>query len=327
MSALGAPRQAGDNAAARGHHRPGAGGRVRRRDPMTWVQRGGLSSVVFALPLLVIFGVFSWWPIVRSVVMSFQKTNLVGAPRWVGWNNFQYVLTDPDLPTAIRNTLYFALLALVIGFPIPLVTAVLISSVRRRKGLFSALAYLPVVVPPVVAVLLWKFFYDGSADGVFNTILGWVGLGPYTWLSSPSLAMPSLVVEATWAAAGGTVIIYLAALISVPDELYDAAEVDGAGVWRKVWHVAMPQLRGVLLITFILQIIGTVQVFLEPYLFTGGGPANATLTILLMIYNYGFGSSLGGNYGAATALSVMLAAFLAILSLVYFKLTSGWSKS
>jgi multiple sugar transport system permease protein len=305
----------------------GQGGRVRRRNPVTWVRRGGLGSVVFALPLLVVFGVFSWWPIVRSVVMSFQKTNLVGNPRWVGWTNFHYVLTDPDLPTAIGNTLYFALLALVIGFPIPLVTAVLISSVRRRKGLYSVLAYLPVVVPPVVAVLLWKFFYDGAPDGVFNTILGRVGLGPYTWLSSPGLAMPSLVVEATWAAAGGTVIIYLAALVSVPDELYDAAEVDGAGLWRKVWHVTMPQLRGVLLITFILQIIGTVQVFLEPYLFTGGGPANATLTILLMIYNYAFGSSLGANYGAATALSVLLAAFLAILSLVYFKLTSGWSKS
>ncbi|GAA0918363.1 carbohydrate ABC transporter permease [Virgisporangium aurantiacum] len=301
--------------------------RPRRRDPRTWVQRGGLSSVVFALPLLVIFGVFSWWPIVRSAVMSFQKTNLVGAPQWVGWKNFEYVLTDPDLPTAIGNTLYFALLALVIGYPIPLVTAVLMSSVRRRKGLYSVLAYLPVVVPPVVAVLLWKFFYDGSADGVFNTILGYVGLGPYGWLSSPSLAMPSLVMEATWAAAGGTVIIYLAALLSVPDELYDAAEVDGAGVWRRVWHVSMPQLRGVLLITFILQIIGTVQVFLEPYLFTGGGPANATLTILLMIYDYAFGRSLGGNYGAATALSVMLAAFLAVLSLAYFKLTSGWSKS
>ncbi|MFI5911171.1 carbohydrate ABC transporter permease [Dactylosporangium sp. NPDC051541] len=302
-------------------------GRVRKRNPVTWVQRGGLSSVLFALPLLIVFGVFSWWPILRSVVMSFQKTNLVGTPKWVGWDNFHYVLTDPDLPTAILNTLYFALLALVIGFPIPLVTAVLISSVRRRKGIYSVLSYLPVVVPPVVAVLLWKFFYDGSPDGVFNTILGWVGLGPYTWLSSPSLAMPSLVIEATWAAAGGTVIIYLAALIGVPDELYDAAEVDGAGIWRKVWHVTMPQLRGVLLITFILQIIGTVQVFLEPYLFTGGGPANATLTILLMIYDYGFGRSLGGNYGAATALSVLLAAFLAILSLVYFKLTSGWSKS
>ncbi|WP_433610164.1 carbohydrate ABC transporter permease [Dactylosporangium sp. CA-139114] len=305
----------------------GQGGRVRRRNPVTWVQRGGLSSVLFGLPLLIIFGVFSWWPIVRSVIMSFQKTNLVGIPTWVGWKNFHYVLTDPDLPTAVGNTFYFALLALVIGFPIPLVAAVLISSVRKRKGLYSVLAYLPVVVPPVVAVLLWRFFYDGGKDGVFNTLLGWVGLGPYAWLSSPGLAMPSLVVEATWAAAGGTVIIYLAALIGVPDELYDAAEVDGAGIWRKVWHVTMPQLRGVLLITFILQIIGTVQVFLEPYLFTGGGPANATVTVLLMIYNYAFGSSLGANYGAATALSVMLAAFLAILSLVYFKLTSGWSKS
>ncbi|MGC5166958.1 carbohydrate ABC transporter permease [Luteimicrobium sp. DT211] len=298
-----------------------------RRSPVTWVRRGGLSTLVFALPVLVVFGVFSWWPIVRSVVMSFQKTNLVTPATWVGWDNFQYVLTDPDLPTAIRNTLYFALLALVIGFPVPLVAAVLMSSVKRLKGLYSVLAYLPVVVPPVVAVLLWKFFYDGSADGVFNTILGYVGLGPYAWLSSPTLAMPSLVLEATWAAAGGTVIIYLAALIGVPGELYDAAEVDGAGIWQKVWHVTMPQLRGVLFITFILQIIGTVQVFLEPYLFTGGGPANATLTILLMIYNYAFGRSLGGDYGAATALSVMLAAFLAILSLVYFRVTASWSKS
>jgi multiple sugar transport system permease protein len=277
--------------------------------------------------MLLIFGVFSWWPIVRSVIMSFQETNLVAPAKWVGWENFQYVLTDPDLPAAIKNTAYFALLALVIGFPIPLLAAVLMSSVRRLKGLYSVLAYLPVVVPPVVSVLLWKFFYDGSADGVFNTILGWVGLGPYQWLSSSTLVMPSLVLEATWAAAGGTVIIYLAALIGVPGELYDAAEVDGAGIWKKVWHVTMPQLRGVLFITFILQIIGTAQVFLEPYLFTGGGPDNATLTILLMIYNYAFGRSLGGDYGSATALSVMLAVFLAILSLVYFRLTAAWSKS
>jgi multiple sugar transport system permease protein len=331
VSAASTLRPTGDSIAPAGHRGPGAGQspvrRRARRNPVTWVRGGGLSTLVFALPMLLIFGVFSWWPIVRSVIMSFQKTNLVGPAKWVGWHNFQYVLTDPDLPTAIRNTLWFALLALVIGYPVPLVAAVLISSVRRFKGLYSALAYLPVVVPPVVSVLLWKFFYDGSKDGVFNTFLHYVGLGPYTWLSSPSMAMPSLVVEATWAAAGGTVIIYLAALIGVPDELYDAAEVDGAGIWQKVWHVTIPQLRGVLFITFILQIIGTVQVFVEPYLFTNGGPANATLTILLMIYNYAFGRSLGGNYGAATALSLMLAAFLAILSLIYFKLTSAWSKS
>ncbi|GEL97615.1 carbohydrate ABC transporter permease [Cellulomonas terrae] len=301
---------------------------LRRRTgtPLTWVRGGGLSALVFALPLLVIFGVFSWLPIVRAVVMSFQKTNLI-TTSWVGLQNFQNVFADPLLPVATRNTLWFALLALVFGYPIPLVAAVLMREVRRAKGLYSALAYLPVVVPPVVAVLLWKFFYDPRPEGVFNTILGWVGIPPQPWLQSMTMAMPSLVLEATWAAAGGTVIIYLAALTAVPPELYDAAEVDGAGVWRKVWHVLVPQLRGVLFVTLILQVIGTAQVFLEPYLFTGGGPANATVTILLLIYRYAFGNSLGGNYGEATALSLLLAVFLAVMSLVYFRLTRRWSTS
>ena len=111
----------------------------------------------------------------------------------------------------------------------------------------------------------------------------------------------------------------------MPPELYDAAEVDGAGIWRKVWHVTLPQLRGVLFIMLILQIIATSQVFLEPYLFTGGGPNNATLTILLLIYRYAFQNSLGGDYGEATALSLMLAIFLGLMSWAYFKLTERWS--
>ncbi|WP_421740889.1 carbohydrate ABC transporter permease [Cellulomonas sp.] len=299
---------------------------ARRRTPVSWVRGGGLTTLVFALPMLVIFGVFSWAPIVKAVVMSFQKTNLI-VTEWVGLENFQRVFADPVLPMAVRNTAYFALLALIFGYPVPLIAAVLMSEVRRAKGLFSALAYLPVVVPPVVAVLLWKFFYDPRPEGVFNTIIGYVGIPPQPWLQSATSAMPSLVLEATWAAAGGTVIIYLAALTSVPTELYDAAEVDGASVWGKIWHVTMPQLRGVLLITFILQIIGTAQVFLEPYLFTGGGPANATISVLLLVYRYAFQNSLGGNYGMATALSLMLAAFLAVMSLIYFRLTRSWSTS
>jgi len=306
---------------------PAARRRRRRRSPLSWVRGGGLSTLILLLPMLVVFGVFSWYPIVRAVVMSLQETNLATAAHWVGLSNFRHVLDDPLLGTAVRNTLYFTFLALVFGYPIPLVAAVLMSEVRRWRGLYSALAYLPVVVPPVVAVLLWKFFYDGSPTGVFNTIAGWVGLGPYPWLQSESTAMPSLVLEATWAAAGGTVIIYLAALLSVPPELYDAASVDGASTWHKVWHVTMPQLRGIMLITLILQLIGTAQVFLEPYLFTGGGPSNSTMTVLLLIYNYAFGNSLGGDYGAATALSVMLAGALAVLSAVYFWLTRSWSTS
>jgi multiple sugar transport system permease protein len=137
--------------------------------------------------------------------------------------------------------------------------------------------------------------------------------------------MPALVLESTWANAGATVIIYLAALVSVNPELYEAASVDGAGLWKKVWHVTLPQMRTVLLVTMILQIIGTAQVFLEPYLFTSGGPANSTLTVLLLIYNYAFGNSLGPSYGEAAALSLMLVAFLAVFSLIYLRATRSWS--
>lgn len=288
---------------------------------------GGVSTFVFLLPLLFSFVFFSWKPIVDSAIMAFQKTNLLNAPEFVWFDNFSRVLQDPLLGTAVVNTLYFAILALLLGYPIPLVVAVLMSEVRKRRGLYSALAYLPVVVPPVVSALLWKFFYDASPTGVFNTILGWFGAGPLPWLQDQASAMPSLVLFATWSAAGGTIIIYLAAIVGVAPELYDAAEVDGAGVWRKVWHVTMPQLRGVLLVTFILQIIGTAQVFLEPFLFTGGGPANSTMTVLLLIYKYAFQNSLGGDYGAATALSLMLAIVLAIFSMIYFRLTRSWSTS
>ncbi|HLX19116.1 MAG TPA: sugar ABC transporter permease [Gaiellaceae bacterium] len=298
---------------------------VPRRTPVTWVRSGGFSTVLFLLPLLFCFGAFSWYPIVRTVIMSFQHTNLVLPAQWVGFANFKAVWHDPLFPIAVKNTAYFAGLALLFGYPIPLIAAVVMSEVRKRRGLYSALAYLPVVIPPVVAVLLWKTFYDASSQGVFNTILHWVGLGPYPWLQSEHWAMPSLVLESTWANAGATVIIYLAALTGVQSELYEAAAVDGAGILRKVWHVTLPQLRGVLLVTMILQVIGTAQVFLEPYLFTSGGPANATLTVLLLIFNYAFGNSLGGDYGKATALSLMLAAFLALFALIYLRATRAWS--
>jgi multiple sugar transport system permease protein len=300
--------------------------RLRRRTPLTWLRGGGLSNLLFLAPMIVVFALYSWGPILQTVWMAFQKTNLITS-QFVGLQNFVNVLNDPVLPTAVLNTLYFALLALVLGFPVPILLAVLMSEVRRAKGLYSVLAYLPVVVPPVVAVLLWKFFFDASPTGVFNTILGWVGLGPFPWLQNAASAMPSLALEATWAAAGGSVIIYLAALLSVPPELYDAAEVDGAGIGRKIWHVTLPQLRGVIFVMLILQVLATAQVFLEPFLFTSGGPNNSTVTVLLLIYRYAFQNSLGGNYGEATALSLLLALVLAVLSFAYFRATKRWSTS
>ena len=300
---------------------------TRRRTPATWVRGGGLSTLVFALPMLVIFGVFSWAPIVKAVVMSFQKTNLI-VTSWVGLENFQRVFADPVLPMAIRNTAYFALLALIFGYPVPLIAAVLMSEVRRAKGLYSALAYLPVVVPPVVAVLLWKFFYDPRPEGVFNTIIGYVGIPPQPWLQSATSAMPSLVLEATWAAAGGTVIIYLAALTAVPTELYDAAEVDGASrlgqdlarhdaaaARRPAHHLHPADHRDRPGVPRAVPVHRRWSRERDDLRAPAGLPVRVPEQPRRQL-RHGDG-----------AVSLMLAVFLAVMSLIYFRLTRSWSTS
>lgn len=271
--------------------------------------------------MVLVFGLFAWLPIVRSLVLSVQQTNLVDPPQWVGVQNFSNLFADPLLWTTFRNTVWFVVLALIFGFPAPVLLAVVMSELRRLGGLFRVLVYLPVVVPPVVAVLMWKWFYD-TDYGLFNQALGRVGLGPFPWLQDRATAMPSLVLEATWAAAGSAVLIYLAALTSVPAELYEAAEIDGASIWRRLWHVTLPHLRGVLLIMLLLQIIGTFRIFTEPFVMTDGGPEDSTVTILLLIYRYAF---LYGDYGASAALGVLLAAMLGVLSAVYLRVTRRWS--
>lgn len=285
--------------------------------------RASLTALLVALPALAIFAVFSWWPIARGLIMSVQKTNFVGPAEWVGWGNFAYVLGDPLLGIAVLNTLLFAFLAILFGFPLPLALAVVISTVRaQRRGLYAALAYLPVIVPPVVAILLWKFAYDPSPNGLFNSLLAGIGIGPQPWLNSATLVMPAIVLQATWAGAGTSALIYLAALTAVRPELYEAAMLDGAGIWRRVWTVTLPQIRGILFVMLLLQLIGAAQVFTEPFLMTGGGPQNASLTILLLMYRYAFGGS--ADYGAATALGVLLALVLALLSAAYLRLTRRW---
>ena len=295
----------------------------RRRTPLTWARGGGLSTLVFFLPLLGSFGFFSWWPILRSLVLSLQQTNFI-TTRWVGLENFERVLADPLLGTAVWNTTWFTVLAVLIGFPVPILLAVVIAELRRTRGLASVLAYLPVIIPPVVAVLLWKTFYRPDPSGLFNTVLAWLGLGPLQWLNDGDLVIPAIVVQATWASFGTAVIIYLATLMSIRTELYEAAEIDGATIRRRFWHVTLPQMRGVLLVMLLLQLIGTFQVFTEPYIMTGGGPENRSMTILLLIYRYAFVS---GDYGRATALSLLLAVVLSGLSALYLWLTRRWSTS
>lgn len=289
--------------------------------PARWVRGGGLTALVFALPMIIGFTVFGYWPILRGVALAFQRTNLI-TTSWVGLDNFRAVLADPLLWQALANTALYAFLAVLIGFPLPILAAVTISELRGRWRQFgSIVAFLPVVVPPVVAILLWKRFYSPEANGLINTVIGAVGLGPVGWLIDPRWTMLALVLAGIWAGAGTTIIIYLAAMVTIDRELYDAAEVDGAGIFGKIWHIMLPQLRGTLLVMLLLQIIGVFQVFTEPYLLTGGGPENRTITLLMLVYR----RFTSGDYGGASALSLLLALVLALLSWVYLQVTRRWA--
>lgn len=263
------------------------------------------------------FALFSWYPIVRSFILSFEHTNFVGASHWVGWANFHRLITDPEFGEAWRNTLEFTGLALVIGFAVPFVLAVVLNELRHAKTLFRLLVYLPVMIPPVVTAILWKWFYD-PGNGLFNQVLHLLRLPTSSWTNSTSTALVSLVLVSTWANLGGTVLIYLAALQSIPSELYEAAELDGANILRRVWHVTMPQTRYVMLMLMLLQIVATMQVFTEPFIITGGGPQGSTITVLYLIYKYAF---VYFDYGGACALSVLLFVFLGIFSAIYLRVT------
>jgi multiple sugar transport system permease protein len=283
---------------------------------------GALAAAMIAIPGVALFAVFSWWPILRGVIVAFQKTNLV-TTSWVGIDNFQAVLADPLLGQALANTALYAGLALVFGFPVPILLATILAEMRRARQISSVLVFLPVVIPPVVSILLWKIFFDPSDRGLFNTLFGFIGVDPLPWLQSPSSAMLSIVLVATWGSFGSATIIYLATVLSIDTQLYEAAEIDGASILSRFWHITLPQMRGTILLMLLLQIIGTFQIFTEPYLLTGGGPNNATLTLLMLVFRYAF---LYGNFGQAAALSLMLAVALSVFAAAYFALSRRWSR-
>ncbi|MDX6434859.1 MAG: multiple sugar transport system permease protein [Streptosporangiaceae bacterium] len=283
----------------------------RRRD----VQRN-LSAYGFLCAALVCFAFFSWYPIVREVLLSFQKTNFVGT-KWVGTRNFQRVMDDPAFGAAWRNTAIFTVLALVCGYVIPFMTAVVLNELRHARGYLRFVVYLPVMLPPAVSVLLFKWFYD-PGPGLFNEILRFTHLPALSWLDSTSTALISLVIVSTWMNMGSGTLIYLAALQTVPGELYEAAELDGAGIFKRLWHVTIPQTRLILLVMLLLQIIATMQVFIEPYLLTGGGPENSTVSVVYLMYQYAFNFN---NFGGGGALGVMLMVVLIVFSAIYLRLS------
>src|ERR1700744_2872210 len=263
---------------------------------------------------------FSWYPIVREIIMSFQKPVYGGGFAWTGWTNYVRIFHDPTFWQAWRNTIEFTLLALVIGFAGPFVVAIVLNELRPARGYLRASAYLPVMLPPASALLLFAYFYTPQY-GLFDDILRLLHLPTSQWVLQPgtgfiSTAMISVVIASTWMNMGGATLIYLAALQNIPGELYEAAEIDGAGLFKRIRHVTIPQTRLILIMLLMLQIVATMQMFVESWVLTngGGGVGDNTESVVMLIYQYAFELSGSSNYNSASALGVILMLVLAIFS-------------
>ncbi|SBS69837.1 carbohydrate ABC transporter permease [uncultured Microbacterium sp.] len=283
-------------------------------------RRTAVAAWLFALPFVAIFAVFMLGPLIGSFAMSFTDLGVKDlrtpfAVNPVGFDNFVALFQDELFVKSIFNTFYFVIVGIPLTMAAGLLLAVALNSgIEKFRSVFRVGYYTPVVTSIVAVAVVWRFILQDS--GLANTVLSWVGIDGPDWLNDPFWAMPSIIAMGVWRNMGTLMIIFLAGLQAVPRELYEAAEVDGAGSWRRFTGITLPLMRPTLLLGAVLLSVGFLQVFEEPFVMTQGGPLNSTLSISYYVYNqFGY-----GDYSLASAAAYVLFAFIAALSAVQFRL-------
>lgn len=266
-----------------------------------------LAAWLFTLPGILAQGFFGWFPILFSFTVAFQRYYLIKSPEFVGWENFQAVAADPLTRIAFGNTLKYAAMSIGLTFVVPIFTSILLMEMSRRTiRWMMILWFLPVASTAGIAI--WKYLYNERL-GLLNGMLKAVGLPAQKWLDDPAMAMFSLILPGIVLFGPG--LIYIAALQNVPEELYEAAELEGAGFFTKIRVVTLPRLRPIVAMMLIFSVIGSMQVFEQPFIMTDGGPGYETTTVVMHVYKMAFQAY---NLGKATALSICL--FFVILTLI-----------
>jgi len=299
---------------ASGAGRPAGGrpGRSRRR-------RQGVVAWLFALPFVLIFATFMLVPIVSSFLMSFtdftsRDVQQPFAVTFVGLDQYTELFTNPQFRKSMAVTAYFV----VVGIPLTMIVALALavalnSGINRFRTAFRVGFYTPVVTSIVAVAVVWRFILQD--DGLINGVLGVVGIDGPNWLHSTTWAMPAMIMMAVWRNMGTLMIIFLAGLQTIPEEVKEAASIDGATGWQSFRRITLPLLRPTLLLGAVLLSVGYLQFFEEPFVMTKGGPLDSTLSISYFTYNqFGF-----GKYGTASASSYILFVAIALLSLVQFR--------
>jgi multiple sugar transport system permease protein len=283
--------------------------------------REAVAGFLFSLP--VILGLVVWViiPMIAVALISLTDWNVLTTPHWVGIRNYvKLFTTDLYFWNSLKVTVYFVALNTAAGTLYALVVAMLLNQKIRGRAVYRSIFYLPTIVPIVASSALWLWLYNPDF-GLLNTILRGVGLDKVLWLASQGMVVPSIVIMSVWGGAGNAIVIFLAALQGVPRELLEAVEMDGGNWWNRFRAITLPFISPVTFFNFVTGLIGSFTIFTQSYVMTGGGPNNASLFYILLLYREGFRNN---NMGGAAALSWVLIVIVSFLSLLIFRTTRQW---
>lgn len=278
-------------------------------------RRRARAGWVFVAPNLAAVLVFLLFPLGVSLYLSLHSWDLFSAPRFVGVSNYRRLfVSDPLFLIALRNTTVFTVSTLVPTVVIGLAVAAVLNRKLAGIGVFRTIAFLPLVASTVAMAVVWRFIFT-TDDGLLNIMLGWVGIDPVPWLTDPDWALVSLSIVTVWKSVPFATVILLAAMQGVPETLYEAARIDGAGALRRFWSVTLPLIRGPLSFVLVITIINSVQAFDQAYALTGGngGPETGTYLLGIMLFQNAFGFY---EVGYAAALAWVIFAILLVLTLL-----------
>ena len=276
-----------------------------------------LSAWILLIPMIFCIYYFTLRPQFLSFYWSFHKMVMYEPQEFVGLRNYITVLSRPDFFQTVRNTFTYVLYSMLVGFPLPFILALVMNELVHFRKTTRVLVYFPSVMPAMAISLLWVFIYNPSEGGLLNMLLGSIGVEPYQWLQDSRFTILWIVISMTWNACGSTALYYFAAMQGINRELYEAALIDGAGYWRRVWVVTLPHLYGMLILFAVRQVISVFNVMEQVLQMTGGGPNNASVTLGLLNYRYAFENG-GKNAQYALALGVMMFIVLSVFAVLYF---------
>jgi multiple sugar transport system permease protein len=291
----------------------------------TEARRNLIAGILFASPWIIGFCLFTLYPLVSSFYYSFTNYDVLQPPRWIGLNNYKTIFTgDALIATSLFNTLYFVVFTVPLSTVLGIAMAMLLNMKVRGMAAYRTIYYLPAIVPAVAGTILWLWLLDPT-HGIFNLVLAHLGLPTLGWFSDPTWSKPSLILINLWGV-GQAVVIYLAGLQGVPQHLYEAAAIDGAGWWRKTWHVTLPMLSPVIFFNVVIGLIGSFTYFTQAYVVGNasggvGAPLNSTLFYALYLWQNAFSYL---EMGYASAMAWVLVLIILLCTLILLRTSNRW---